>query len=165
MAAGALRLSFHSDRPLFPYREPDSKSAVETLGAKSRLLRIYFIADARYDGELTKDAPWTGHVAWTNKMAPDDRKRTLELLTLPETSGPTQWWLTEFEDLWPYRVAPADLYFTQSDNQNPVARLPVIEYASSWLPDDVTFYAIAAVVLVPTTYYRRRRGTRQRGAI
>jgi hypothetical protein len=165
VAATALRLSFHSDRPLFPYREPDSKSAAETLEAKSRLLRIYFIADARYDGELAKDAPWTGRVAWTNKMAPDDRKRTLELLTLPETSGPTQWWLTEFEDPWPYRVAPADLYFAQSENQNSVKRPPIVEYVSSWLPDDVTFYAIAAVVLGPATYYRRRRGTRRRQAI
>ena len=165
VAAAALRLSFHSDRPLFPYREPDSKSAAETLEAKSRLLRIYFIADARYDGELAKDAPWTGRVAWTNKMSPDDRKRTLELLTLPETSGPTQWWFTEFEDPWPYRVAQADLYFTQSDNQNPIKRPPIVEYASTWLPDDVTSYAIAAVVVGPAIYYRRRRSTRRRQAI
>ena len=165
VAATALRLSFHSDRPLFPYREPDSKSAVETLGANSRLLRISFIADARYDGEVAKDAPWTGHVAWTNKMAPDDQKRTLDLLALPETSGPTQWWLTEFEDPWPYRVAPADLYFAQSENQNSVKRPPIVEYTSSWLPDDVTFYAIAAVVLGPAMYIRRRRGTGRRGVI
>ena len=57
VAASALRLSFKTDRPLFPYREPDSVKSAEALGARDRLLRIYFLADARYKGELTKETP------------------------------------------------------------------------------------------------------------
>lgn len=48
MAAFALRMSFNTGRPLFPYREPDSKEFADKLGAKNRLLQIYFIADATY---------------------------------------------------------------------------------------------------------------------
>src|SRR5262249_7614079 len=47
VAAGALRISFKTDRPLFPYREPDYKSAADAL-KPARLLRIFFVADARY---------------------------------------------------------------------------------------------------------------------
>jgi hypothetical protein len=53
VAAAALRISFKTDRPLFPYREPDPQSDAEALKAEDRLLRIYFIAEARYRGELT----------------------------------------------------------------------------------------------------------------
>jgi hypothetical protein len=163
VAAAALRLTFHTDRPLFPYREPDSKGADVALGATKRLLRIYFVADARYSGELTKDDPWSGHAAWANKLTAGDRKRTLELLKLPENSGPADWFLTEFEDPWPYRVAPADLYFARSDTQDSVKRPPIIQYVSSWLPSDVTFYAIVAVFAGPVLYFRlRRRDARSR---
>src|SRR5262249_32910979 len=67
--AGSLRMSFKTDRPLFPYREPDSTSSAETLGAHDRLLRIYFLAEAKYQGELTKEMPWTGKVVWANKLS------------------------------------------------------------------------------------------------
>src|SRR5207237_4622218 len=103
--------------PLFPYSEPDVHSAADALGARSRLLRIYFIADARFQGDLTKTARWTGNVAWTDKVTAEQRKKTLDLLKLPETSGPKEWWLTEFEDNWPYQVAPSDLYFARDSNQ------------------------------------------------
>ena len=87
VAASALRISFATDRPLFPYREPDSKSMAEVLNAPARLLRIYFIAEARYKGELTKETPWTGKVVWSNKLKDEDRKKTLEQLKLPATTG------------------------------------------------------------------------------
>src|SRR5206468_3750680 len=81
------------------------------LEAKSRLLRIYFLGEARYQGELTKEYAWTGKVAWAGKIKAEDRKKVLEQLKLPESTGPAECWLTEFEDAWPYKVAPADVYF------------------------------------------------------
>jgi hypothetical protein len=60
--ASALRLSFKTDRPVFPYREPDPTNAAKSLGAQKRLLRIYFVSEARYQGQF-KDGAWTGKVA------------------------------------------------------------------------------------------------------
>src|SRR5262249_28912275 len=84
VTASALRMSFKTERPLFPYREPGYKGTADKVGAKRRLLRIYFLAEARYQGETTKEAPWTGAAVWAGKIAAADRKKVLELLKLPE---------------------------------------------------------------------------------
>jgi hypothetical protein len=157
VTATALRLSFKTDRPLFPYREPDYKNANERLGKTSRLLRIYFVAEARYRGELTKDTAWTGKVAWANKLGSVDRAATLRHLALPEDTGPAQWWLTEFEDYWPYRVAPADVTFSPDSDQGTVERPPIIRYVSAPWPADVMTYAVAAAVILPPLLRRVRR--------
>jgi hypothetical protein len=160
VAASALRMSFKTDRPLFPYREPDPQSAAAALGARQRLLRIYFLAEARYRGEMTPEQPWTGKVAWTDKLAAADRVKLLEQLKLPATTGPQDWWLTEFEDDWPYRAAPADVTFVRDADQSTVKRPPIIQYVSSPVPLDPTTYALAAVLVVPPLWRRIRRGAR-----
>jgi hypothetical protein len=157
VATAALRISFKTDRPLFPYREPDSKSAAETLHASARLLRVYFLGEARYKGELTKDVAWTGNVAWTNKLSAENRTKALHLLKLPETTGPAAWWLTEFEDHWPYRVAPADVYFSPDADQSTRKRDPIVIYVSTPWPHDAAAYAFAAVLIVPPVLRRLRR--------
>jgi hypothetical protein len=158
VAASALRMSFRTARPLFPYREPDTKTAAGQLGATRRTLRIYFLAEARYQGELTKEVPWTGRVAWANKLGAADRKLALELLKLPAAALPADAWLTEFEDEWPYRVAPADVYFSRAVDQSTVKRPPVIVYTAAPWPTDVMVYAIAAALILPPVVYRVRRG-------
>jgi Uncharacterized protein conserved in bacteria (DUF2330) len=157
VAASALRISFQTDRPLFPYREPDPKASAEALNVTHRLLRIYFVAEARYRGELTPESPWTGHVAWAGKLSSKARMELLALLKLPANTGPATAWLTEFEDNWPYQAAPADVYFSRDKNQDNVRREPIIQYSSSGWPRDFSLYALAAVVVFPPLVRRRRR--------
>jgi hypothetical protein len=157
VAASALRMSFQTDRPLFPYREPDPESPAAALGARSRLLRIYLLAEARYQGEFQKESSWTGRVAWAGKLTAADREKTLDMLRLPKDVGPAEWWLTEFEDRWPYKAAPADVYFSRAPDQSPVKRRPIVEYVSSPWPSDVTGYALAAVLVVPPLVRRVRK--------
>ena len=157
VAASALRLSFKTDRPLFPYREPDPTGPARALGASSRLLRIYFLADARYRGELTKETPWTGKVAWAGRVSPQDRAKVLEQLRLPPAAGPAEWWLTEFEDPWPYRAAPADVYFARDPDQGAVKREPIVQYvAAPARPDAGVFMFAAALALLPLLVRLRR---------
>jgi hypothetical protein len=159
VAASSLRLSFHIDRPLFPYREPDPRKAAAKLDAKRRLLRIYFLADARYRGELTEEVPWTGNVAWAKPLIGENRQKVLEMLKLPDKTGPAQWWLTEFEDDWPYQPAPADVYFSRDSNQNTVERPPIIQYVAAPLPTDVTVLALFAFVGLAPLVRRFRRNS------
>jgi hypothetical protein len=157
VAASALRMSFQTDKPLFPYREPDYGNSTTKLGLSGRLLRIYFIADARFQGELTPNEPWTGHVAWAGKIKPVDRVKALELLKLAERSVPADWWLTEFEDRWAYKAAPADVYFSRDTNQSEVRRPPIIEYVSLPIPTDVMTYVLGAVMILPPVVRRFRK--------
>jgi hypothetical protein len=156
VAASALRMSFKTDRPLFPYREPDVKLSGQSLQKNKRLLRIYFLTDARYQGELTEKTPWTGRIAWSNKLSAQERAKTLDLLKLAEGSAPADLWLTEFEDAWPYQAAPADLYFSRDADQSAIKRPPIVQYVSAPWPTDVTIYAVAAVIVVPVLLRRFR---------
>jgi Uncharacterized protein conserved in bacteria (DUF2330) len=156
VTASALRMSFKTDRPLFPYREPESSRSAASLGADRRLLRIYFLAEARYQGELTKEQQWTGNVAWAGRLNPDDRKKVLDLLHLPEATGPADVWLTEFEDNWPYKVAPADVYFSPAADQSTVRRPPIILYVGSRQAPDVTPFAIGVAMALSLLVARLR---------
>jgi len=161
VAASALRMSFKTERPLFPYREPDPQKAAATLAARQRLLRIYFVGEHRYRGELTPDQPWSGTVAWSDKLSAEDRSKLLELLNLPATTGPEVWRLTEFEDQWPYLPAPGDVAFVLDTDQSSVKRQPIIQYVSLRVPMDATVYALGAAVVLPPVWRRLRRGRRQ----
>jgi hypothetical protein len=157
--SAALRLSFETDRPLFPYREPDPKESAAALAASQRLLRIFFVADERYEGQLTAEFPWTGTVAWSDKLSASDRTQLLEALKLPESTGPAEFWLTEFEDDWPYRAAPADVYFSRSAVQDTVKRPPIIQYVDSRSGSSATLAALAIAVVIPFATRRwRKRG-------
>jgi hypothetical protein len=157
VAASSLRMSFHTDRPLFPYREPDSRISARALEAHDRLLRIFFIAEARYRGELTPEVAWTGRPMWSNKLSAEDRKKVLELLQLPPSTGPSRWWLTEFEDHWPYKLAPADLYFSRDHSQRTLKRTSYAAVETPGWPTDVWLYVIAMAVVLPPVIRRVRQ--------
>ena len=120
--AAALRISFQTERPLFPYREPDSRAAAKLLNTYSRKLCFYFISNARYEGKLDNATGWSGKPVWSGPIPSLQRSSLLGLLKLPPSTGPADWWLTEFEDNWPYEIAPGDLYFAPARKQEPLIR-------------------------------------------
>lgn len=125
--AAPLRITFKTDRPLFPYREPDSKASSDGLAAKQRLLRIYFIAEAQYEGKIDGSKSWSGKTVWSGEIT-QHRKDLLSKLRLPATTGPSTWWLTEIEDLWPYRKAAGDVYFSPVSKQRNIDRSTVSQH-------------------------------------
>lgn len=153
VAAAALRMSFKTERPLFPYREPEGMTKAAAASGQSRLLRIYFVGDARYEGTLTKETAWTGRAVWANKLTPSDRDKLRADLGIGAATGET--WLTELEDYWPYKVAPADLYFEKSTSQATLKRPPIIEYTKNEREEDVALAGV--MVLVAAPFLRRRR--------
>ncbi|HEX3146578.1 MAG TPA: DUF2330 domain-containing protein [Gemmataceae bacterium] len=160
VTASALRLSFQTDRPLFPYREPDPTSAAQTLGANHRLLRIYFLSNERVRGEMTKEAPWTGRVAWAGRVSPEHRTKVLEQLRLPDANVPKDWWLTEFEDNWPYKAAPADVYFARDPDQREQKREPIAEYVAVPRPPDGSAFLMVGAIALTALAPRWRRWSR-----
>jgi hypothetical protein len=121
LKASALRITFKTNRPLFPYREPDSRQASSELDAQRRLLRIYFIADTQYVGKINGTETWSGKTKWSGDIT-SHRTSLLGKLNLPPGSAPTKWWLTEFEDAWPYEKAAGDVYFSPAEKQKTITR-------------------------------------------
>lgn len=124
VAASALRITFQTARPLFPYREPDSRKEAAQLKAPDRLLRIYFVAESRYEGQFSPSQEWSGRTRWSQPLRSEQRSELLQYLGLPEATGPAKAWLTEFEDHWPYGKAPGDVYFSESVDQRKIASNP-----------------------------------------
>lgn len=114
--ASALRITFRTDRPLFPYREPESATAKGKLDVSSRMLRIYFIAEARYRGQIDGGKKWSGKAVWAKDIT-RHKSSLLKSLKLPDSTGPDTWWLTEFEDNWRYEKAAGDVYFSPDTKQ------------------------------------------------
>jgi Uncharacterized protein conserved in bacteria (DUF2330) len=156
VTASALRMSFKTDRPLFPYREPESTKSAASLGANRRLLRIYVLAEARYQGDMTPEHRWSGNVVWAGQMKQEDRAKVLELLRLPQATGLPSWWLTEFEDNWPYQVAPADVHFSRSEDQSTVKRPPIIQYVRARPAPDGMLIALGAAMVLSFVVVRFR---------
>ncbi len=154
LEAAALRISFQTDTPLFPYREPESSEATKDLGISERLLRIYFISDQSYEGKFDTGKSWSGKKVWSGDIS-GYRTSLAKNLQLPEAQrGPENWWLTEIEDQWPYALAPGDVVFSPSKDQR------VKERHASRSPHDPLPYA-AVVFAIGLLMRRRVRGLKQ----
>jgi hypothetical protein len=152
VSAAALRISFKTARPIFPYREPDSRSAAARLGVGHRLLRIYLVAESRYEGRFSTAGQWSGRTRYSQPLQQHQRTELLRHLNLPESTGPSEAWLTEFEDAWPYGKAPGDVTFTPSANQGKLTH----DLSAAGKSTDPTLASLIGVLLA-RPFFRRRR--------
>lgn len=148
--ASALRITFKTNRPLFPYREPESDTAKSHLDVSSRLLRIYFIADARYRAEIDGGKKWSGKAVWANDIT-RHKSSLLKSLKLPASTGPETWWLTEFEDNWRYQKAAGDVYFSPDPKQSD------LDTRSTGQPPTYDAGFLGAILFLGTRILFRRR--------
>jgi hypothetical protein len=141
--SAAVRMSFNTDKPLFPYREPQRVAPKN--GYTPRLLRVFLIAPWRADGRLENGkvkAPWPKTVPWANALLYDDLqwlKQGAPQFTSLLQPGTV---LTILEDRSSPRLQSGDLYFSPSAVQQPVVPPPIIRY------DDRTRYVPADLLLL-----------------
>ena len=146
VATSSVRLSFATDRPLFPYRVPTDQLAKPGAG---HLLRVFFVSDGRFDGALgPANARWN---ASTNYAAPVDGLAGKLAGAAPAESLEQARWLTVFDDsTWP--GGTEDLFFSRSKEQSKV--IPTYAVPRNIpLPLDV----LAAVGFVAFRIRKRRR--------
>jgi len=169
VAPQAVRMSFTTDRPFFPYSEPKDPHEGGGKGTK-RLLRIFFLADQRMQGALDEQlATWPGTTAWAGRL--DDEKRQALAQTLsPRVNPPDGGWLTVFDDQTSARPGRTDLFFTPSDEQSEVRRPPIIRYEvverTAYGEAIIGVLICAGVLASPLLllWYLRRRARRARSA-
>lgn len=68
-----VRMSFRTERPFFPYREPEEAKAPTSRRDPERLLRVFFIGEKRMRGLLGTTA-WSARVPYSNPL--DESQRT-----------------------------------------------------------------------------------------
>ena len=121
----AVRMSFTTDTPFFPYSEPADMKDAKT----KRLLRVFFLSDKKMMGlrrlkSGTRRSPGLKLPAENAKAA---RTATPEI---PGHEPGENTWLTEFEDDLSPRPFGNDVKFVASQNQDPVERPTRIVYTA-----------------------------------
>lgn len=138
----AVRMSFATDLPFFPYHEPASQRD-ET--GSTRVLRVWFIGPERVTGRVG-DQTWPGQMYWS---APFQDLQVGGVSVMPGAR------LTAFEDHSSPRPSVADLYFERNADQREVVPPPLVETTveATHIPADVVLAAVAGA----TFFWRRRR--------
>jgi hypothetical protein len=143
----AVRMSFQTDRPFFPYREPADQRGPSAEWRGQRLLRVYFIGDGRVAGQLGVENWWQGKTVWANALPETDRGRLEKTLSVPLPDRGSLW-LTEFEDRSSPRPGTDDVFFGAADNQIPVERPPfTVHERRTSVSDTIVALCIPIVIL------------------
>ena len=123
--AKSVRMSFETDAPFYPYREPEDMRTRDPtdMVMHPRLLRVYFLANVRYQGKLGSDGAWAGDTVWSNVCPAEALNRIVAGFVI----GTKQWHLTEFEDYSSPRPGTSEVFFRRDADQRTVER-PVIYY-------------------------------------
>jgi hypothetical protein len=129
----AVRLSFKTDRPFFPYREPAAQRNAPAPGSP-RSLRVFVVARERMAGRIGAATTWPAQTVWADAVGESERIALLEKLHLPHETAFGKWWLTEFEDRSSPRPGTDELYFERSMDRGAVARPPIVltTYRTPW---------------------------------
>jgi hypothetical protein len=150
----AVRMTFQTNRPFFPYREPEDQRGAKA-NPPRRLLRVYFIGDGRFAGALDGGADWPGRAVWANAVSETNRIWLANELRLPIPAG-NSLWLTEFEDHSSPRPGTDEVYFAPSADQTPIERHPIIRNDIYTFPDLISLSILLAITLSLVTLVVRR---------
>lgn len=127
-----VRMSFTTDRPFYPYREPaDQRAHPPNVGPPAeRLLRVFFVSpDGVAHGTLGKDGVWPASRVWADKVSAD----ALTAAKLPAGPPAGELTLTEIEDRSSPRPGTDEVYFSKHHDQTPVHRPPVVYEIVDWV--------------------------------
>ena len=170
VSTSAVRMTFQTDKPFFPYREPAAEATADKKPVTARLLRVFFLSDSRVQGTLGEQGKtWPpgkedreDRPVWANRLTSEQREQLLQQLKLDADTPPSSWWLTEFEDHSSPRPGTDDVYFAPSADQSTVEREPHIKYVSRKVPDCVMCYALAGYIAwITVGRLARSRGGRE----
>ncbi|MSQ96716.1 MAG: DUF2330 domain-containing protein [Gemmataceae bacterium] len=163
-----VRMSFATDKPFFPYREPEEKKKPDK-GEKGdnghrngpRLLRVFFVSDARMDGKLGTDAKWNASVPWADQLTDAQRRQLSSETGVPEDEIPAKTWMTTFEDRASPRPGKEEVYFEPSQDRTPIRPPDVIVHVDGmWIPIDCAAISFIFALLLAWTVVKLARKKR-----
>lgn len=120
----AVRLSFQTDRPFYPYSEPSDRQQASSASPQGRALRLAILSDHRMTGALANNNPWPEKLEFAGPSTPPPNspwttRYWLAFAKLDDASHntllPTT--LTTFIDESNPRPGTADIYFSPDRDQ------------------------------------------------
>lgn len=163
--AKSVRMTFQTDKPFYPYREPEDMR--NPSGQGSRALRVFVLSDKRYEGTLGESGPWPGAAQWANDIA-SSINWLAGSLKLDETDSgkllERTKYLTEFEDRSFPRPGTDEVYFRPAADQSTKERPPIVHTTTVIQYWPGPWGAVVLVLAVPLTLgvaigWRLRRRT------
>ena len=156
VATGSVRMSFQTERPLFPYRTPTDQRG------GGNILRVFLVGQGRGAGALgTAGSPWKGEVKYST-ATPSQGLPTLLGQAVPAVDIPAGAWLTAFEDpTWP--GGEEDLWFSADPRgEELIPTITVWDEREVPIPLEpvVLVLGVVALVLVLRRGSRRARDDR-----
>ena len=126
-----VRMSFLTERPFYPYREPAGNSSAESPPTE-RLLRVYVVTDGRQSATIGADRNWHADTVWSGPLPEATTAEVMSKLGDPVSAKfedrDSAYWLTEFEDHASPRPGFDELYFAKSNDQTPLERPPIVHH-------------------------------------
>jgi hypothetical protein len=151
VGTSAVRMSFQTDRPFFPYREPADQREAKESKTGDRLLRIFLISSSRMDGTLGENASgaWPGRTVWSDRIPGEDREMFSSLVPR-DSKLPPNTWLSVFEDKSSPRPGTDEVYFAPSKQEGTVELPPKIRTVGRSIPVplDLMLILIGGLILL-----------------
>jgi len=155
LKAAAVRMSFKTPRPFYPYREPANQRDAAA-SQVPRSLQVFVAAENRMAGKLGDGAqPWPGRVQWANAVATETWPGLLAQARVTATPGAL--WLTEFEDRSTPRPGTDEVYFEPSADQSAIARPPSIRWVHNETPWTIGFFTALGLPALAIAFLLLRR--------
>lgn len=175
----AVRLTFQTPKPFYPYREPEDSGAKRpgVPFPSERSLRVFFLSDARVRGRMGSAAAgpaWIGDTTWADRLSWAQCAALTKQLGLPsgELPGeplpgqpvPDAKWLTVMEDHSSPRPGYDEVYFAPAETQERIVPPPIIHYEDDLFPLPVDLLLVSLLsgggLLLWARSARRRRFAR-----
>lgn len=154
-ATAPVRMTFTTDRPFYPYREPENQRANTGRG---RTLRVHVLSTERMRGTLGDAGRWPGEVQYAN--APRDLPSRLG--TMLGVAVPAGTWLTTFDDRSSPRPGTDEVYFSSSLERAPVTPPPIVHVRTEEIPIPLDW--VGLVALTAWVVWRRVRKAKARSS-
>jgi hypothetical protein len=143
VGARAVRLTFSTERPFFPYREP--RDATRLIPAS---FRLHVLASTSMSGVLGEArTPWTAAVRYSGPF-------TAEPPTFARIPTP---WITMFEEVAQKRPVAGDLFLEPTAKPSPVAAPPRVVQRTWGIPIELAVLVVLVAGVTVAVIARRSR--------
>lgn len=154
----AVRMSFRTDRPFFPYREPSDQretmpASLSTLGEIHRSLRLYVIGTERAEGTVGESTAFAGKTVFAGALTEHP------IASIDAIAGGLKGrgYLTIMLDESGSRPGEEDLFFAPARDRSDVMIPPVRISNPTRIPIPLDVIFLAGSVIGVVVWRRRRR--------